>query len=74
MKDRSDDPSHHERTLLPQSYISLPFRTKEIGCNLDGPLKWEREMCDVLEFSRLEVAQKCYKNIVAEYCHYKLQT
>ena len=21
MKDRSDDPSHHERTLLPQSYI-----------------------------------------------------
>ena len=25
MKDRSDDPSHHERTLLPQSYISLPL-------------------------------------------------
>ena len=23
MKDRSDDPSHHERMLLPQSYISL---------------------------------------------------
>ena len=23
MKDRSDDPSHHERPLLPQSYISL---------------------------------------------------
>ena len=23
MKDRSDDPSHHERKLLPQSYISL---------------------------------------------------
>ena len=23
MKDRSDNPSHHERTLLPQSYISL---------------------------------------------------
>ena len=23
MKDRSDDPSHYERTLLPQSYISL---------------------------------------------------
>ena len=22
MKDRSDDPSHHERMLLPQSYIS----------------------------------------------------
>ena len=24
MKDQSDDPSHHERTLLPLSYISLP--------------------------------------------------
>ena len=24
MKDRSDDPSHHVRTLLPRSYISLP--------------------------------------------------
>ena len=23
MKDRSDDPSQHERTLLPRSYISL---------------------------------------------------
>ena len=23
MKDRSDDPSHHEQVLLPQSYISL---------------------------------------------------
>ena len=26
MKDRSDDTSHHERTLLPRSYISLPFQ------------------------------------------------
>ena len=25
MKDRSDDPLHHERTLLPQIYISLPL-------------------------------------------------
>ena len=28
MKDRPDDPSHHERTLLPRSYISL----SEFGC------------------------------------------
>ena len=28
MKDRSDDPSHHERTLLPWSYISLPYILK----------------------------------------------
>ena len=26
MKDRSDDPSHHERTPLPRSYISLPIK------------------------------------------------
>ena len=26
MTDRSDDPSHHERTLLPRSYISLLSR------------------------------------------------
>ena len=26
MKDRSDDPSHHERTPLPRSYISLPVK------------------------------------------------
>ena len=29
MKDRSDDPSHHERTLLPRSYISLLINKKE---------------------------------------------
>ena len=28
MKDRSEDPSHHERTLLPRSYISLPLNSK----------------------------------------------
>ena len=30
MKDRSDDSSHHEQTVLPQSYISL--RYKNIVC------------------------------------------
>ena len=29
MKDRSDDPSHHERTLLPWSYISLLVRHQD---------------------------------------------
>ena len=28
MKDRSDDPSHHEQTLLPWSYISLLLLTE----------------------------------------------
>ena len=31
MKDRSDDPSHHERMLLPRSYISLPGSSAKIG-------------------------------------------
>ena len=34
MKDRSDDPSHHERTLLPRSYISLP---QPEGCKAQEP-------------------------------------
>ena len=29
IKDRSDDPSHNERTLLPRSYISLPSKTDD---------------------------------------------
>ena len=32
MKVSSDDPSHHERTLLPRSYISLPFNTYHSLC------------------------------------------
>ena len=32
MKDRSDDPSHHERTLLPRSYISLLHVTEIETC------------------------------------------
>ena len=31
MKDRSDDPSHNERTLLPRSYISLRVWTHQIA-------------------------------------------
>ena len=29
MKDRSDDPSHHERTLLPRSYSSDELRLQK---------------------------------------------
>ena len=29
MKDKSDDKSHHERTLLPGSYISLSIETRD---------------------------------------------
>ena len=31
MKDRSDDPLHHERTLLPRSYISLLVSKRKEG-------------------------------------------
>ena len=31
MKDRPDDPSHHERTLLPRSYISLREKRESSG-------------------------------------------
>ena len=30
MKDRSDDPSHHERMLLQRSYISLRWNIKKL--------------------------------------------
>ena len=36
MKDRSDEPSHHERTLLPRSYISLLLVTKLYYCFQQG--------------------------------------
>ena len=43
MKDRSYDPSHHERTLLPRSYISLPEPSvaisKKIGIKKQNNIK-----------------------------------
>ena len=45
MKDRSDDPSHHERMLLPLSYISLPNSIKEVA----GWMEWK----NVLRNNRL---------------------
>ena len=39
MKHRSDDPSHYERTLLPQSYISLRH-LKSTGVEIKGKYLW----------------------------------
>ena len=36
MKDRSDDPSHHERTLLPRSYISFLWISEDKGIEVGG--------------------------------------
>ena len=38
MRDRSDDPSHHERMLLPQSYISLPRNSSMV--HHEGSIQW----------------------------------
>ena len=35
MKDRSDDPQHHERTLLPRSYISLNKETWTLDAEIN---------------------------------------
>ena len=47
MKDRSDDPSHHERTLLPRSYISSPPppRASSFGGPLNIPLALKGCIC-----------------------------
>ena len=44
MKDRSDDPSHHERTLLPRSYISLPNIEKMHQFN--GHIASNHQLCN----------------------------
>ena len=49
MKDQSDDPSHHERTLLPRSYISLLEReiaqwVHSMKDRSDDPLHHERTL------------------------------
>ena len=36
MKDRSDDPSHHEQMLVPQSYISLPSSGDDNAASVVG--------------------------------------
>ena len=42
MKDQSDNPLHHERTLLPRSYISLPF-LNNAHVRMTGERQKERE-------------------------------
>ena len=40
MKDRSDDPLHHEQTLLPRSYISLLVRPISTECAIAFVQVW----------------------------------
>ena len=48
MKDRSDDPWHHERTLLPRSYISL-LLANNYGPNNDSPNPYEHIILEIIE-------------------------
>ena len=44
MKDRSDDPTHHERTLLARSYISLPNECRMLLQVTDGRVRvWRQD-------------------------------
>ena len=56
MKDQSDDPSHHERTLLPRSYILLPHcwidRKSTIQVEID-------KMVTILIASQVWVCVEC---------------
>ena len=45
MKDQSDDPSHHERTFLPRSHISLPRSVSALQADFVHPvLSRERDV------------------------------
>ena len=48
MKDRSDNPSHHERTLIPRSYTSLlghHMEPKEL--QMEGKKKKKKDLSSV---------------------------
>ena len=49
MKDRSDDPSHHERTLLPRSYISLP--SSALMISQTSEVQIDAESCNLMEMT-----------------------
>ena len=44
-KDRSDDPSHHERTLLPWSYVSLPYASSDVMVNCEPIICYWHDCC-----------------------------
>ena len=63
-KDRSDDLSHHERTLLPRSYISLLSLTKTENSSNEGA-------SDGLEISmprylKKKEKKKVYQNVYTQ--------
>ena len=69
MKDRSDDPSNHERPLLPRSYSSLPvslISTKHYIVIFSSRVGLVRT-CDVIEVSLARVvATQCQEELKHE--------
>ena len=67
MKDRSDNSSHHERTLLPRRYISLPNARGDLLLPLHEPLFviiiQESFICIIQETCPLIPLTLCYKSI-----------
>ena len=48
MKDRSNDPAHHEQTLLPRSYILFPgFSPEKSSISLDLVLMFNLFYCSI---------------------------
>ena len=81
-KDRSDDPSHHERTLLPRSYISLPQWMRHGDTSIEtwkktkdryetqGPIFWQDHeiaiFCSTSLSSTLNTLSWCFANLCTE--------
>ena len=63
MKDRSDDPSHHKRTLLPQSYISLQTIQITLVWYSNALLKLKQRK----EESKTAKYKSCMKDITANH-------
>ena len=63
MKDRSDDPLHHERTLLPRSYISLHlfFSVSRLTKKLSAADYDKAEMERELEETKLKFREVKHK-------------
>ena len=82
MKDRSDDPSHHERMLLPQSYISFPWTEQEIvqWVHHEGLIRQPMSGCSTMKlhlaplklWSKTSVwSTKLYDNLICNLHSYK---
>ena len=65
MKDRSDDPSHHERTLLPWSYISLPVKNKRYRI-IVFVLQVDALLLVVIHSSRLTIQRKDFTRMMGD--------